>query len=239
MTTATRRTPQTASETTSRPATAPRRATRRASRAGVDAPDDEKVDVVTEIQALLGDRTGSVARVAPIDADAVAALVQEFNDLAAGGVARPASDDPSIPAVWGPAPTPAERAEAEMANLVKAFVARRAVIDASVSRADVADLLGVSEQSVTKQILGDRIVGVKDKGRWAIPSWQLDAGSEDGLLPGIRQLARVFPGGPVALSLWMLRPNVEFGDERPRDVLAANRVDEVIQVVKGLTAAGW
>lgn len=239
MTTATRQNPQAASENTSRPATAPHGATRRAPQAAVNAPRGEKVDVVAEIQALLSGRTGSAAPVAPIDADAVAALVEEFNELASGGVARPASDDPSIPAVWGSAPTPAERAEAEMANLVKAFVTRRAVIDASVSRADVADLLGVSEQSITKQILGDRIVGVKDKGRWAIPSWQLDAGSEDGLLPGIRELARVFPGGPVALSLWVLRPNVEFGDERPRDILAANRVDEVIQAVKGMTAAGW
>lgn len=236
MTTATRQTPQAASETTSRPTTAPHGATRRAPRGAVNASGGEKVEVVGEIQALLSGHTGSAA---PINADAVAALVEEFNELASGGVARPAMDDPSIPAVWGPAPTPAERVEAEMANLVKAFVTRRAVIDASVSRTDVAHLLGVSEQSITKQILGDRIVGVKDKGRWAIPTWQLDAGSEDGLLPGIRELARMFPGGPVALSLWVLRPNVEFGDERPRDVLAANRVDEVIRAVKGMTAAGW
>lgn len=235
MTTATRQARQAASETTFR-STAPHEVTRRAPRAAVHARGSEKVDVVAEFQTLLGGRISSAA---PVDSDAVAALVEEFNELAAGGVARPASDDPSVPAVWGPVPTPAERAEAEMANLVKAFVARRAVIDASVSRGDVADLLGVSEQSITKQILGDRIVGVKDKGRWAIPSWQLDAGSEDGLLPGIRELAQIFPGGPVALSLWVLRPNVEFGDKRPRDVLAANRVGEVIQAVKGMTAAGW
>ncbi len=170
---------------------------------------------------------------------AIAALVAEFAELADNGVARPASDDSSLPAVWGAAPSAAERADAEMVNLAKTFVARRVVIDASMRRADVANLLGVSEQSITKQILAGRIIGVKDKGRWAIPQWQLDAGSEDGLLPGIRDLVRVFPGGPVSLSLWAQRSNVEFGDRRPRDILAAHRVDEVIDAVKAMTAAGW
>ena len=169
----------------------------------------------------------------------IAALVDEFTELARSGVARPASVDLALPVVWGTPPSPSQLAEAEMANLAKTFVARRAVIDASISRAAVAALLEVSEQSVTKQIKAHRIVGVKNKGYWAIPRWQLDAGSEDGLLPGIRELAMIFPGGPVTLSLWAQRPNIELNGLPPRDVLAANRVDEVIDVVKAMTAAGW
>lgn len=195
--------------------------------------------MATAVIAALVDADKQTDEAEQVAKAAISALVAEFTELADSGVARPASDDSSLPAVWGRPPRAAERAEAEMANLAKTFVARRAVIDASISRAYVANLLGVSEQSITKQILAGRIVGVKDKGRWAIPQWQLDAGSEDGFLPGIRDLVRVFPGGPVSLSLWAQRSNVEFGDQRPRDVLAANRVDEVIDAVKGMTAAGW
>ena len=83
------------------------------------------------------------------------------------------------------------------------------------------------------------IVGIKDKGRWAIPAWQLDADTRDGYLVGLDRLARVFPGGPVALTRWVTTPAADFAGNTPRDMLARNRVDEVVRAAQALTAKGW
>ena len=128
---------------------------------------------------------------------------------------------------------------AESANLKKAFLTRQSVLQASVSRGQAAALLGLSEQAVTKHLDQGRIVGIKDKGRWAIPAWQLDADTRDGYLDGIDRLARVFPGGPVALTRWVTKPAADFDGRTPRDLLARNRVDEVVRAAQALTAKGW
>ena len=128
---------------------------------------------------------------------------------------------------------------AESANLKKAFLTRQSVLQASVSRGQAATLLGLSEQAVTKHLDQGRIVGIKDKGRSAIPAWQLDADTRNGYLDGIDRLARVFPGGPVALTRWVTRPAADFDGRTPRDLLARNRVDEVVRAAQALTAKGW
>jgi hypothetical protein len=128
---------------------------------------------------------------------------------------------------------------AESANLKKAFLTRQSVLQASVSRGQAAALLGLSEQAVTKHLDQGRIVGIKDKGRWAIPAWQLDADTRDGYLGGIDRLARVFPGGPVALTQWVTKPAADFDGRTPRDLLARNLVDEVVHAAQALTAKGW
>jgi hypothetical protein len=84
-----------------------------------------------------------------------------------------------------------------------------------------------------------RIIGIKDKGRWAIPTWQLDADTRDGYLDGIDRLSRVFPGGPVALTQWVTKPAADFDGRTPRDLLARNLVDEVVHAAQALTAKGW
>jgi hypothetical protein len=112
------------------------------------------------------------------------------------------------------------------------------VLQESVSRGQAAALLGLSEQAVTKHLEHGRIVGIKDRGRWAIPAWQLDADTRDGYLNGIDRLTRVFPGGPVALTRWVTRPAADIDGRTPRDLLARNRVDEVVEAAKALTAKG-
>ena len=83
------------------------------------------------------------------------------------------------------------------------------------------------------------MIGIKDKGRWAIPTWQLDADTRDGYLRGIDRLVHVFPGGPVALTRWVTTPTADFGGSTPRDLLARNQVNEVVQAAQALTAKGW
>lgn len=145
----------------------------------------------------------------------------------------------SLSSVWGPAPSRATREEAEKANTRKAFIARRAILSNTVTRKQAAELLGLSGQAVTKYLEQRRMIGLKDRGRWRIPLWQLDADTRDGYLDGIDRVADAFPGGVVALSQWVTKPAADFGGRAPRDLLAKDRVDEVVQAAKALTAKGW
>ena len=172
-------------------------------------------------------------------AERIARIAADLEELANDGLIGDDEQAIDLPAVWGRAPSRTTRELAESANLKKAFLTRQSVLQASVSRGQAAALLGLSEQAVTKHLDQGRIVGIKDKGRWAIPAWQLDADTRDGYLDGIDRLARVFPGGPVALTRWVTRPAADFDGRTPRDLLARNRVDEVVRAAQALTAKGW
>ncbi|MGB8384830.1 MAG: hypothetical protein WCG47_26915 [Dermatophilaceae bacterium] len=198
--------------------------------AGKRAANAARADRPADSPGVTADHSARAERIARIAAD----LEELANDGLIG-------DDEAIdlPAVWGRAPSRTTRELAESANLKKAFLTRQSVLQASVSRGQAAALLGLSEQAVTKHLDQGRIVGIKDKGRWAIPAWQLDADTRDGYLDGIDRLARVFPGGPVALTRWVTRPAADFDGRTPRDLLARNRVDEVVRAAQALTAKGW
>jgi hypothetical protein len=172
-------------------------------------------------------------------ADRIARIAADLAELANDGLLGDDDQDVELAAVWGRTPSRATRELAESENLKKAFLTRHAVLQASVSRGQAAALLGLSEQAVTKHLDQGRIIGIKDRGRWAIPAWQLDADTRDGYLGGIDQLARVFPAGPVALTRWVTGPAADFDGRTPRDLLATGRVDEVVRAAQALTAKGW
>ena len=192
--------------------------------------------------AARADRTAAATGVTadhPARAERIARIAADLEELANDGLIGDDEQAIDLPAVWGRDPSRTTRELAESANLKKAFLTRQSVLQASVSRGQAAALLGLSEQAVTKHLDQGRIVGIKDKGRWAIPAWQLDADTRDGYLDGIDRLARVFPGGPVALTRWVTRPAADFDGRTPRDLLARNRLDEVVRAAQALTAKGW
>lgn len=152
---------------------------------------------------------------------------------------KAASNETLDTALWGPSPTRGETAAGVVANLRKQFDARRALEAMSLSRASVAELLGVSDQAVTDALESRKLLGLKRGRRWAIPAWQLDAEAERGVLPGLDDLAAVFPGGLVALSAWVTRPSPDLGGRTPRDALARGDLKSVVRLAGGLTAAGW
>ncbi len=59
------------------------------------------------------------------------------------------------------------------------------------------------------------------------------------MLPGLAELAGVFPGGVVALSGWVTRSSPDLAGRRPRDVLADGGTEAVLQLARTVTSAGW
>jgi hypothetical protein len=143
------------------------------------------------------------------------------------------------PALWGPGPSPAERKRAALANLRRQYQARRAVVEASLTRPEAAELLDVSEQAVLDRLKAGDLVGLKKGREWRLPSWQFSADSELGFVPGLAGVTAVFAGGAVSLTEWALAPNGELDDATPADALAAGRVDDVVRAAHAGTAAAW
>lgn len=176
-------------------------------------------------------------------ASAVAALLLEADPDEAARVVdltiKEEPHEPLDPALWGPPSSKADIAAGMVANLRKRFEGRQAVVAASVSRAEVAQLLGTSKQAVTDYLETHRLVGFKQGRRWLIPAWQLDPETERGVLPGLDLLLAVFPDGVVALSRWVNRPSEQLNGHTPRELLVKGDIDPVIGAAGQLTAAGW
>jgi excisionase family DNA binding protein len=141
--------------------------------------------------------------------------------------------------LWGSGPSAEELRLAALQGLKDDFVARRDLLTVSLSRSEVAELLGVSPQAVLDRLRDGDLVGLKDGREWRIPMWQVNASAERGFVPGIAELRRLFLGGVVPLSRWATTPNVDLGGVAPADALAAGRVPEVIAIAATATAAAW
>ena len=116
---------------------------------------------------------------------------------------------------------------------------RRDLAANSIGREAAAELLGISPQSVTDKLESRKLVGIKVGREWRLPRWQFDPDNTTGTLPELNVLQAAFPGGPVSLSRWMMRPNPEFDGRTPREETIANGSASVIKVARNLTAAGW
>ena len=137
---------------------------------------------------------------------------------------------------WGPAPDSVTAAEAVVADLTEQFAQRRDLAANSISREATAELLGISPQSVTDKLESRKLVGIKVGREWRLPRWQFDPDNTTGTLPELNVLQAAFPGGPVSLSRWMMRPHPEFDGRTPREETIANGTQAW---ARNLTAAGW
>ncbi len=149
------------------------------------------------------------------------------------------SDDGLNERFWGPAPDSVTAAEAVVADLTDQFAQRRDLAANSFSREAAAGLLGISSQSVTDKLESRKLVGIKVGREWRLPRWQFDPDNTTGALPDLDVLQAAFPGGPVSLSRWIMRPHPEFGGRTPREEAITRGSQSVINVARNLTAAGW
>lgn len=137
---------------------------------------------------------------------------------------------------WGPAISAEEATELEQANLQLQVEQRREQLQVSLSRAQAADVLGISAQTVSERVAQHKLVGLKDGREWRFPAWQFTPDNAEAVLPGLGRLVDAFPGGVVSLSRWMTRPNDNFGGRTPAQEMVRDR-DRVFMIVDTLAAA--
>lgn len=203
----------------------------------------------------LAGRTAATSSLAPIavhrrrvtasnDRDLSDALRAVIQELPASEITEfintvTGADDDLDPALWGDAPSTAEAARAHLANLTAKFVDRQTVLAQSITRADAAHLLGISDQAVSDRLNAGDLVGLKDGRVWKLPGWQFDADTENGTLPGIAALRQHFPAGPVTLTAWVTAPNADLDNHTPAARLAAGDVDQVLQAAQAGGPTAW
>ena len=162
-----------------------------------------------------------------------ASEITEFIDTVTG------ADDDLDPALWGDAPSTAEAARAHLANLTAKFAGRQTVLAQSITRADAAHLLGISDQAISDRLNAGDLVGLKDGRVWKLPAWQFDADTENGTLPGIAALRQHFPAGPVTLTAWVTAPNADLDNHTPAARLAAGDVGQVLRAAQAGGPIAW
>jgi hypothetical protein len=143
------------------------------------------------------------------------------------------------PALWGSPPSTTDAARAHLVTLTAKFSDRQTVLAQSITRAEASALLGISDQAVSDRLTAGDLVGLKDGRVWRLPAWQFDADTENGWLPGIAQLRRHFPAGPVTLTGWVTAPNVDLDDRTPAARLAAGDVDQVLLAARASGPTAW
>lgn len=193
-------------------------------RSGSRAVTREEIDALVR---LLDDR-------APDEIEDLRRLLGDTETLHSAGRGSAVLDE----SLWGPSPSREDIAAGVVADLRRRFARRRSMEEVSLSRTEVAELLAISPQAVTDALEARRLLGLRRGRSWLIPTWQLDAEAERGILPGISALADVFPGGLVTLSTWVVQPQVDLGGRSPRDAMALGDGERVTALARSLTAAG-
>ncbi|MCJ0907331.1 helix-turn-helix domain-containing protein [Rhodococcus sp. ARC_M6] len=157
-------------------------------------------------------------------------------EAAKGADEDSAPTETGVSSSWGPPISEAEAASLERKNLHLQVAQRREQLTTSYTRAEAADMLGVSPQTVSEMVAKHRLIGIKDGREWRFPAWQFTPDSAEPVLPELDRLVREFPGGVVSLSRWMNRPNGNFEGRTPQQEMLHDS-DHVFAVVNSLTAA--
>ncbi|MGA9361994.1 MAG: helix-turn-helix domain-containing protein [Mycobacterium sp.] len=191
-------------------------------------------EVPQSADLVIDDREGLRAKV---EALVNQADESELARLEAAATAKPSDDlDERF---WGPAPDSVTAIKAVVDDLSEQFAQRRRLAEDSLSREEVAKLLGIAAQSVTSKLESGKLIGIKVGREWRLPRWQFDPDNTSGVLPDLDTLQAAFPGGPVSLSNWIIRAQPEFDGRTPRDDMLIHGSAPVIKVARALTAAGW
>jgi hypothetical protein len=151
--------------------------------------------------------------------------------------AQPPQLDELDPADWGPAPSEAQVAAAAKANRALIRQHERQLRAGCIGPEAAAELAHTTIDRV-RDLIAHGDLATLDTNPGLIPAWQLAPGLPDGVLPGLSELRRAFPGGLAALTRWVTRPSAEFDGRRPRDLMAIGEAADVISYARILTAVG-
>jgi len=165
-------------------------------------------------------------------------LVTELR--AAGLVERDGRDslEDVDPSLWGDDAPAGEELHADTRRTQAAREeALRSVLRGAPTREQAAGRLGITPQAVSERRKTGRLIALRRGREWRFPAWQFGDGDA---LPGLERLAGAYPGTPLNLSVWAVRPSPDLGGRTPAQELARRGgVDRVLELVGAIRAAAW
>jgi hypothetical protein len=135
------------------------------------------------------------------------------------------------PATGRPIGSHEEHALAELEALLDLFVARRRLLEDTLTAPQVGDLLGISRQAASGRADSGSLLAVLDRGAYRFPRWQFDPRGPDGLLPGLPDVLEALDPQPAFSKLvFLTRPNKTLDGREPRELLRRGDTDRVLAV---------
>lgn len=137
--------------------------------------------------------------------------------------------DPFVDAVTtGHVPSEQERIALAVASALKDFEFRRTLLADSLTAPQVAALLGTSRQTPHDRARAGTLLAARDGGIVRFPAWQFDAGSPDGVIPGLPAVIRALgTTPPLSKIAWFVTPKALLG-RTPLDALKGGDLQEVL-----------
>jgi hypothetical protein len=122
-----------------------------------------------------------------------------------------------------------EHTLAELASLFDLFVARRQLLEDTLTAPQVGDILGISRQAATGRADSGSLLAVLDRGAYRFPRWQFDPRGPDGVVEGLPEvLAALEPQPTFSKLVFMTRPNTVLDGREPRELLRGGEHKRVL-----------
>ncbi len=122
-----------------------------------------------------------------------------------------------------------EHAAAELGSLFDLFVARRHLLEDTLTAPQVGDILGISRQAATGRVETGSLLAVLDRGAYRFPRWQFDPRGPDGVVPGLPDVLEALEPQPAFSKLvFLTRPNRTLDEREPIEVLRRGERERVL-----------
>jgi hypothetical protein len=133
-------------------------------------------------------------------------------------------------------PNAQEMTRIRRANLMRAFIERRALLTGALSVVEVAELLGVGRQTPHDRVKAETLIAVKENGRLMFPDWQFDPEGPDGVIAGLPEVLRAIQGPISALGRirWFVTTKPLMDDRTPLEALRTGDVDAAVREAQAI-----
>jgi hypothetical protein len=122
-----------------------------------------------------------------------------------------------------------EHAAAELASLFDLFVARRQLLEDTLTAPQVGDILGISRQAATGRAESGSLLAVLDRGAYRFPRWQFDPRGPDGAVLGLPEVLEALEPQPAFIKLvFLTRPNKTLDEREPIELLRRGERERVL-----------
>ncbi len=132
---------------------------------------------------------------------------------------------------------PTERKAIELASLINFFEYRKKLLASAIPATTVAEMLGVSRQTVHDRVKSGCLLGILDSNTLKIPDWQFDPQGPNGVVPGLPEVLAALSCGTLAKISWLSLSNPVFHGLRPIDALKDGQVSQVIHEAQAVGKA--
>ena len=126
-----------------------------------------------------------------------------------------------------------EHALAELESLFDLFVARRRLLEDTLTAPQVADILGISRQAAASRAESGSLLAVLDRGAYRFPRWQFDPRGADGVIPGLPEILHALePQAAFSKLVFLTRPNKTLDEYEPVELLRRGERERVLAAAR-------